>query len=33
MLEFPQMREDWRRQLRVQITWMLAAKVLALALL
>lgn len=33
MLELPQVREDWRSRLRAQITWALAAKVLALALL
>jgi hypothetical protein len=33
MIEHPDMSDDWRRRLRAQITWALAAKLLALTLL
>lgn len=33
MHEHPAVPDDWRRRLRAQITWALAAKLLALALL
>jgi hypothetical protein len=33
MIEHPDKSDDWRRQLRAQITWALAAKLLVLTLL
>jgi hypothetical protein len=33
MIEHPDKSDDWRRRLRAQITWALAAKLLALTLL
>jgi hypothetical protein len=33
MIEHSDMPDDWRRSLRAQITWALAAKLLALTLL
>jgi hypothetical protein len=33
MIEHPDIPDNWRRRLRTQITWALAAKLLALTLL